>query len=130
MTQPKVEIDYYKSHLGSDNGKIQSPDNENEDRPYALVRGGQHPPAIRVIQSFNCQKVFPLAFMHDIDWDEGSITIRDSHKFARINGRNLFPLYLALSQYKVASICVSDEIVKEDDKSVFIETITFGKNED
>ena len=133
MTQKDAHIDYYKNYVKEQDSTREesvTPDNENDHRPYQLVRSGSHPPSVRVVKSHNSQKIFPLALITDIDWENGVITIKDSRKSAVISGRNLYPLFTALTQYKVMSIQTSPITEIESRDSEYIEDITFLKNED
>lgn len=133
MNKKEPHIDYYKSYVKEQDAKREkttTPEPENDNRPYALVRSGSHPPSVRIIKSQNNQKIFPLALITDIDWEDGVITIKDSRKSAVINGRNLYPLYNALTQYKVISIQTSPVTEIESRDSEYIEAITFHKHED
>ena len=133
MNKKEPHIDYYKSYVKEQDAKQDksvTPEPENDNRPYALVRSGSHPPSVRIIKSQNNQKIFPLALITDIDWEDGVITIKDSRKSAVINGRNLYPLYNALTQYKVISIQTSPVTEIESRDSEYIEAITFHKHED
>jgi len=133
VNKKETHIDYYKSYVKEQDTKQEkavTPEPENDNRPYALVRSGSHPPTIRIVKSQNNQKIFPLALITDIDWENGAITIKDSRKSAVISGRNLYPLYNALTQYKVMSIQTSPVTEIENPDSEYIETITFHKIED
>ncbi len=133
MSNQDKTIDYYKKHVNAQDYKQEksvTPDNENDNRPYQLVRSGSHPPSVRVVKSHNSQKIFPLALITDVDWENGVITIKDSRKSAVISGRNLYPLFTALTQYKVMSIQTSPITEIESRDGEYIEDITFLKNED
>ena len=133
MSNQDKTIDYYKKHVDAQDFKREksvTPDNENDHRPYQLVRSGSHPPSVRVVKSHNSQKIFPLALITDVDWENGVITIKDSRKSAVISGRNLYPLFTALTQYKVMSIQTSPITEIESRDGEYIEDITFHKNED
>lgn len=133
MSNKEPHINNYKSYINEHDlnpEKSVTPDNENDHRPYQLVRSGSHPPSVRVVKSHNSQKIFPLALITDIDWENGVITIKDSRKSAVISGRNLYPLFTALTQYKVMSIQTSPITEIESRDSEYIEDITFLKNED
>ncbi len=133
MNKKEPHIDYYKSYVKEQDSKQEKsaiPDNENDNRPYQLVRSGSHPPSVRIMKSHNNQKIFPLALITDIDWEDGVITLKDSRKSAVISGRNLYTLFTALTQYKVMSIQTSPITEIESRDNEYIETITFLKSED